>query len=136
MFEEELDERIKALPIFKDNQKFLKDLIEYNSTRIETENPAILRAQISEAFSYIAFLRRLRSRAEALYRIAQKNAAQTTSKEFKAQAREAVLNGETAQYRYARDLFQDYIDVLDDKLVSSRAILTSLDNELKRMPSD
>lgn len=134
--EKELDKMLTTMPLFKDNMAFLREVVKYISTRIETENPAVLRSQISDAYSYMAFLTRLKSRAEATYRLAQKQAAQTTSKEFKAHAREGIINGETAQYRFARDLLEGYLDTLNSKLSASKAILLSIDNELKRMPNE
>lgn len=129
-----LDALILEQELLVDNKDFLGRLIKYLNEHIETDSPAILRKQISVAYEYMALLRKMRAKAEALYRLAQKNSAKGTNQ--KGDGRKAVIDGDTAIQRYTRDILQDYCDTLDSKLSASKAILSSLSTEIRSMPSE
>lgn len=132
--DKELDELIKVNVLLNSNKQFLGKLFSYLETPIEDENMVILRSEISQAYHYMPTLIKMKARAEALYRLSQKDSARNA--QLKGTGRDAEINGATANFRYARDLLEGWLDTLVSKLSASKTILASLDNELKNMGGD
>jgi hypothetical protein len=130
-YEKELDTLVKDNLLLNQNKDFLGKLFKYLEAAIETENPHILREEIAEAYRFMAPLIKLKARAEALYRLAQKASARNAN--LKGTGRDAEINGDTASYRYARDLLEGWLDTLNSKLSAAKTILASLDNEMKNI---
>jgi hypothetical protein len=61
--------------------------------------------------------------------MAQKEKARGAN--MKGTGREAEINGGTCTERYARDVLEGYFETLKSRLSAAKAILSSLDNELR-----
>jgi hypothetical protein len=125
---------ITQIDLLLSNKDFLSELKTYLAKPIETSNLALLRAEIANAYPYMGHLIKVKAQAEAKYRMCQKVAA--SSANLKGTGRDAEINADTAHYRYARDLLEGCLDSLNSKLSASKAILSSLDNELKKFPGE
>jgi hypothetical protein len=129
MIEQKLDALIRELPLLKDQKSFFAAFFSYLKKPVENESPIILRAQIAEAYVHMPYLIKLVARSEAIYRISQGQMVGMAS--LKGTGREAEINGNTAHHRYCRDYLEGLLNLLNSRLSASKAILASLDNEIK-----
>lgn len=130
----EIEEALKNTPVLIQNKQFILELEDFLNIRIETNNPKNLREQIADASAFMQFLDKLIAKAEAVYRIRQKEAAENAPNNLKSDSRKAYLDGECAPERYARDYFTLLSESLNSRISSSKQFLISLNEELKRVP--
>ena len=129
MVDEELQKLIKKSVLLNKNKDFLVEVFKYLKKPIETQNHHILRQEIADAYTYMPWLVKLKAEAEAHYRLSQGFAAGVSS--LKGTGRDAAIAGETAHWRYVRDLLDGYFDTMKNRLSAAKSILSSIDEELK-----
>lgn len=138
--EEEIDKKnLKAWLEYK--EKALDFLNEYDNKvkrakssldkPIEKDNMELLRAQISETFTYVPDMSLLAAKAERQYREMQKEASLRFPIILKSDARKMWLDGECANFRYQRDIFDYLLQGLRDKLKAMETVAYSLGQEMK-----
>lgn len=129
--DKDIQDLIRSNELLNSNVELLKNVSKNLDERIEKEDPRLVRHQISETFRFIKEMTRLVSRAEMTYRIAKGEVAGNTAKELKSDKAKAVLDGNSATDRYARDLVAGYLKALEGKLSALKTILSSLNTEMK-----
>lgn len=121
----------EALDFLNKYEKRVKAAKKSLDTPIEKDNPKELRYQISETFSHVPNISLMLGKAERQYREMQKEASLRFPNQLKSDARKMWLDGECANFRYQRDIFEYLLQGLRDKLKAMETLMFSLNQEMK-----
>lgn len=132
--EEELDELIGEIPLYKNNKDWLEGLHrEVLNKPIERNDINILRRDFSKLPTYLAYAAKLKGKAVALYRLAKLEAA-NKAKGLKAEERKAKIEGLAAQYKFLESYFDGIYDAIKERLKATTSIHSYLKEEMKNLP--
>jgi hypothetical protein len=117
--DDKLEAYLEQVKLYRDNKGYIDKLHKTLSSPIKKDSIEDLKYELSILSTELYKLGRLKSKAEAQYRLAKFEAAEFNTK--KGDNGKATLDGGAAHYSYVRDVFQSLIDavIMREKNVTS-----------------